>query len=750
MSTEICEQCARDGTKLYRCSKCQVNLCRHSVRSHVCSKAYTEFRVREKISKEAADVSETYWEKFLKNNKKFEVRVKADLTIFVDFPYYPFTLLNAWIPARRGQYKNERRQSDLNVENFFTSMEKESQPHQYDRKFYYEHWARDSFRSWQRNWKKLNGYWEKRSNQRPTKFLLHFPQLALEDLKILKSHGCKIIFEKGANEKLEKAKEKVYSTFNVNIDFLESNLRIRWSKGFSQWFHTLFKDFARYLAIRTEDDPDADYIPCITQVGEREIHIASWASFRANYFWKIAKKELMKPYLFKIFYKPYESPLEKEDLDTKPTYTLREYQNKAIEEWEASDYFGTIELPTGSGKTIIGIETIHRTRERTLILVPNLALVDQWIHQLSGKLSIPVEKIGIFNGQKKEFRHHSVVISTYQLLSQYLQDFRAYETANQEEGIRRDKILVEDTIGFFTTKFGLLIADEAHHIQAQTFRQIAMELQIARRVALSATIEKSLHSSLVIATMGPIVYRVHYGLLARGGFIAPIYSKRIFIPLTDQEKEMLQNQKKGTNIAGKISREAKNKFRVIYNLMKSETTSQTLIFTSRIKHANEIHSFLKGNGIESTVLTGNTVTNDSELQTLLENFRKGIIRILVLVLMLNEGFDAPADTVIIASGTRNRREQIQRLGRATRPGKIAKFFELVVDPSELEYEFEVAKERDVSDVIEPWVQESLIPPETKKDLDRLIERIVAGLKETDADELSLIDDSQSKDSLSLT
>jgi superfamily II DNA or RNA helicase len=96
---------------------------------------------------------------------------------------------------------------------------------------------------------------------------------------------------------------------------------------------------------------------------------------------------------------------------------------------------------------------------------------------------------------------------------------------------------------------------------------------------------------------------------------------------------------------------------------------------------------------------------------------------MVLVKMLNEGFDAPADTIIIASGTRNRREQIQRIGRATRPGKVAKLFELIIDPLELDYELEVAKTRDVSDVIEPHVQETLMSRKLISKIEKLVNKV---------------------------
>ncbi|MFX1538797.1 MAG: DEAD/DEAH box helicase, partial [Promethearchaeota archaeon] len=208
---------------------------------------------------------------------------------------------------------------------------------------------------------------------------------------------------------------------------------------------------------------------------------------------------------------------------------------------------------------------------------------------------------------------------------------------------------------------------------------------------------------------------------AREGYIAPIYFKRIHIPLTADEKGYLN--RKGKKAYGKVSRQANNKLLAIKGILEAPVTSQTLIFTSRIKHAMKIHSYLKENGIDTTVLTGHTVMNDRELNHILDQFRKGEIKTLVLVKMLNEGFDAPADTIIIASGTRNRREQIQRVGRATRPGKVAKLFELIIDPLELDYEFEVAKARDISDVIEPHVQDLLLTSEIKEEIEKVVDNI---------------------------
>ncbi len=594
----------------------------------------------------------------------------------------------------------------------------------YDRKFFYSPWVQEQFNIWQRKWKRHNGYWKQNRTHRATKFELQFPQLAQEDLEILRKAGCKVIFAAGALEKLKKLEKEASKDFKIKIETYDNRLRIHWNEDFNKWFHSLFNVFARFMAIRSEDDPQADYIPCIQQIGPQEIQVEYWAAFRANYFWNEVHRTIEKenhPPLFDLQFQPFQPSSKEYNFTMQPNYTLRPYQQEAMEKWKRNRYYGSIQLPTGAGKSLIGIDAIRYVHERTLILVPNLALVDQWVDFTSKFLSIPVNQIGIFNGQKKAFREYPIVISTYQLLSQYLQDLHAYRENDSSTKPLREKILVEDTIGFFTHKFGLLIADESHHIQAETFRQIALDLEIPRRLALSATIEKSVHSSLVIATLGPIIHMVGYGLLAREGFIAPIYFKRIHIPLTTDEKRYLN--RKGKSAYGKVSRQASNKLLAIQKLLEAPITSQTLIFTSRIKHANKIHSHLKESGIDTTVLTGHTVMNDRELNQILDQFRQSKIQTLVLVKMLNEGFDAPADTIIIASGTRNRREQIQRVGRATRPGKVAKLFELIIDPLELNYEFEVAQARDISDVIEPHVQDLLLPLEIKEEIEKVIDDI---------------------------
>src|SRR5512136_1761204 len=50
--------------------------------------------------------------------------------------------------------------------------------------------------------------------------------------------------------------------------------------------------------------------------------------------------------------------------------TLRDYQKQAVDAWVANDKRGIIVLPTGSGKTVIGIQAISSLNTPSIIIAP--------------------------------------------------------------------------------------------------------------------------------------------------------------------------------------------------------------------------------------------------------------------------------------------------------------------------------------------------------------------------------------------
>ena len=73
--------------------------------------------------------------------------------------------------------------------------------------------------------------------------------------------------------------------------------------------------------------------------------------------------------------------------------TLRDYQKQSLDTWILNSKRGVIVLPTGSGKTVIGINAISLLNTPTIVVVPTLDLLDQWRSRLKKEFKIDVGRI---------------------------------------------------------------------------------------------------------------------------------------------------------------------------------------------------------------------------------------------------------------------------------------------------------------------------------------------------------------------
>jgi len=149
-------------------------------------------------------------------------------------------------------------------------------------------------------------------------------------------------------------------------------------------------------------------------------------------------------------------------------FKLRDYQLNCVLKWKR-DRMGIIKSPTASGKTIIGAYLINDCSYKTLILVHEKSLINHWENKLLSMFGVSFEnRIGVFSGDKgkkiDDALHKDIVIGTYQLS------------------------LIGDNINKLKKAgFGLLIAEEVHHIAAETFKKVVNSLLIPYRLGISAT-----------------------------------------------------------------------------------------------------------------------------------------------------------------------------------------------------------------------------------------------------------------------
>jgi superfamily II DNA or RNA helicase len=354
---------------------------------------------------------------------------------------------------------------------------------------------------------------------------------------------------------------------------------------------------------------------------------------------------------------------------------LRDYQEEAVQSWMV-DRRGVIILPTGAGKTYVALEIIRQLNVPSLIVVPTLDLLDQWME----KLSI-FGDVGEFSGRKKEMR--AITVSTYD---------SAYINAER-----------------LGNKFMLLVFDEVHHLPSESFRMIAEMSAAPYRLGLTATMERddNLHN-LLPELVGGKVYELKPEDIA-GKYLAPYTIRRIVVPLNEDEKREYETKstkfreylrRKGIRLtspddfrkvvmrtgfdreayealksweeARKIAYNSKNKLKALKKILEKHRKDKIIVFT---RYNDLVYLISRAFLIPPITYK----TDQSERKEIFRNFKKGIYRAIVSSQVLDEGVDVPdANVGVIMSGTGSSREYIQRLGRILRPsGKKAILYELI-------------------------------------------------------------------------
>ena len=358
---------------------------------------------------------------------------------------------------------------------------------------------------------------------------------------------------------------------------------------------------------------------------------------------------------------------------------LRPYQQEALDAWIGSGKRGCITLPTGSGKTRVALEAIARAGRSTLVVVPTLDLVAQWLDTLTKGFSLTLGQWG--GGQHNT---EDITVSTYDSARIHV----------EREGSR----------------FGTVIFDECHHLPSEQYSWIAKMMIAPFRLGLSATPERSDGGELRLRQLiGEEVYRSDIRSM-RGSYLSDYEVCIESIPLDEEEwnhykkyrtrylnfvrdrKIDFSDPQGWANFLmechsspegraayqaylsqNSILRQSESKIRFLWKLLLEHRDERVLIFTHDNATAYHI-----GERFSLPVLTHQTKVK--ERRNMLGFFREGRWPWLVTSRVLNEGVDVPeVDIGIIVSGSGSVREHVQRLGRLLRKGKRerAKLVELI-------------------------------------------------------------------------
>ncbi|MBI2335041.1 DEAD/DEAH box helicase family protein [Candidatus Daviesbacteria bacterium] len=160
------------------------------------------------------------------------------------------------------------------------------------------------------------------------------------------------------------------------------------------------------------------------------------------------------------------------DVKFKSKISLRDYQNIAVTEAMNKDY-GVIVAPSGSGKTVIGLELIARRLQPALILVHRKQLLDQWVERIESFLGIPKKDIGQISGNKKKPGDQITVAMVQSLLKM-------------------------NNLDDISKSFGTILLDECHHVPARTFRELISNLNSYYLYGLTAAPQRKYNDEKLI------------------------------------------------------------------------------------------------------------------------------------------------------------------------------------------------------------------------------------------------------------
>ena len=395
----------------------------------------------------------------------------------------------------------------------------------------------------------------------------------------------------------------------------------------------------------------------------------------------------------------------------------RDYQKEAYKNWKFKDFSGVFAMATGTGKTITSLNCVLEEYKKTgyyraVILVPSIALLNQWEEEVLSFNFKNILKVGGGNNWEKEFANY---------------------TSNYSWGIKNDLIIISTYGSFILDRFQryfkkvqtgfTLIADEAHNMGANNIKAKLQNIDVEKKIGLSATPKRIYDPEGTLAIddffrdKPPYTYNFSMERALKEGFLTEYKYYPLLVELTEEEfeeytlisKQLLkffdfeEGKFKDNPLVEilllkrkNIIHKAKNKItlfnKIIEELIRIKKDRYVFAYIPEGFSQNEdgdsvkiLDEFLKKVNSDFPDMKMNSYTSDDQnLGDILRGFEEGKIQILFAMKMLDEGVDVPrAEVGIFASSTGNPRQFIQRRGRLLRKHDDkthATIFDMVVIP----------------------------------------------------------------------
>jgi superfamily II DNA or RNA helicase len=271
---------------------------------------------------------------------------------------------------------------------------------------------------------------------------------------------------------------------------------------------------------------------------------------------------------------------------------LRRWQAEALATWEAAGCRGIVGAVTGGGKTVFALACIERRKPETaLIVVPTVALLDQWWEETAAHFGLALDEVHVLTARSR-LRRGTVNIGVLNTTAKL-----------NSTGARYGDLM--------------LIVDECHKAASPTFRSV-LQLPATATLGLSATPERPYDDGLaeiLVPALGPEIFQYTYAEALRDGVIVPFELRNVVFELEpERTEEYEQLTRKIARVIGKLGAEAPeavalylrrarvlnlshNRVLLALKLIATHRGQRTIVFHEDVEACEVIAEVLRESGV---------------------------------------------------------------------------------------------------------------------------------------------------------